>query len=337
MGSKIIRDIRKVFKSASGVLFGRATAGDGPGEELTPSQARTLLDVPTNAQMTAAVAAKIGGSVGATTNRLVKSIGTDTLTVTSTGITVDGADNVSGIGTLSCGAITASNNVSAAQFVSKTSGTLLNVGNSAGSVVDQFSNSGTGRYGNQTFYNNVTLNSGAVLNAASSSAHTFGTGNTVTMTAGAIVASVSGKFGSSSNFCDMNLTGGAGSLYQNSGANITNYGNSVGGTIDSQYRHNGSPKSLLRTLSSGVGCLELSTDTGSGMTLRFAVSGTSFAVSLPLLANGGERGTPLLFAALPAASASTDYEYIVSDRTNRPKVKSDGTNWRNFFDGTILT
>jgi hypothetical protein len=56
-----------------------------------------------------------------------------------------------------------------------------------------------------------------------------------------------------------------------------------------------------------------------------------------LTANGGEKGTALLFAALPAASANTDVEYIVSDRTNRPKVKSDGTNWRNLYDGTILT
>jgi hypothetical protein len=65
------------------------------------------------------------------------------------------------------------------------------------------------------------------------------------------------------------------------------------------------------------------------------VSGTITANGR-ITANGGEKGTALLFAALPSASANTDVEYIVSDRTNRPKVKSDGTNWRNLYDGTVL-
>lgn len=68
---------------------------------------------PVSTAQAAAIAAKIGGSVGATTNRLVKSSGTDTLTVQSTGITVDASNNVSGVGTISSGAITSSGAVTA--------------------------------------------------------------------------------------------------------------------------------------------------------------------------------------------------------------------------------
>lgn len=48
----------------------------------------------------ATVSAGIGGSVGSTDNRLVRSDGTGGSTVQSTGITVDDSNNVSGIGTL---------------------------------------------------------------------------------------------------------------------------------------------------------------------------------------------------------------------------------------------
>lgn len=55
---------------------------------------------PVSAAQQTAIDAKIGGSVGATDNRLVRSDGTGTRTVQATGITVDDSDNVSGIGTL---------------------------------------------------------------------------------------------------------------------------------------------------------------------------------------------------------------------------------------------
>lgn len=68
MGSKVIRNITKVFRSASGVLFGRATSGTGRGEELTPSQVRSLLSVSTTAETASLLAAKadlVGGLVPA--------------------------------------------------------------------------------------------------------------------------------------------------------------------------------------------------------------------------------------------------------------------------------
>ena len=92
----------------------------------TASQAKTLLalvkaDVglgsvdntadtakPVSTAQQTAIDAKIGGSVGSTTNRLVKSSGTGGLTLQSTGITVDSSNNVSGLGTVASGAITSS-------------------------------------------------------------------------------------------------------------------------------------------------------------------------------------------------------------------------------------
>lgn len=62
MPSKVIRNITKVFRSASGVLFGRATAGTGRGEELTPADVRTLISV----YSTSEVDAIVGGIDGLT-------------------------------------------------------------------------------------------------------------------------------------------------------------------------------------------------------------------------------------------------------------------------------
>lgn len=125
-------------------LLGRTTSGAGKSSRLSAASVRSLCSVystsevdtllagyqPLDSDLTAIAAltttsfgrslltqadaptarttlGAIGGSVGATTNRLVKSSGTDTLTVQSTGITVDASNNVSGVGTFASGAITA--------------------------------------------------------------------------------------------------------------------------------------------------------------------------------------------------------------------------------------
>lgn len=62
MASKYIRNITKILKASSGVLFGRKTAGTGRGEELTPADARTLISV----YSTSEVDAIIGGISGLT-------------------------------------------------------------------------------------------------------------------------------------------------------------------------------------------------------------------------------------------------------------------------------
>lgn len=83
MASKVIRNITKVFRSASGVLFGRSTAGTGRGEELTPSQVRSLLSVytvtQTDAAISTAVNTLIGGSPGLldTLDELAAALGDD--------------------------------------------------------------------------------------------------------------------------------------------------------------------------------------------------------------------------------------------------------------------
>jgi hypothetical protein len=61
---------------------------------------------PISTAQQAAIDAKIGGTVGTTDNRLVRSDGTGARTLQSTGITVDDSNNVSGIGTISTGVAT---------------------------------------------------------------------------------------------------------------------------------------------------------------------------------------------------------------------------------------
>lgn len=80
-----------------------------------------------------AVSAGIGGSVGSTTNRLVKSSGTGGSTVQSTGITVDASNNISGAGSIGCGGISSSSNSTFSGYVVAIGG--LYVGNFDGSIV----------------------------------------------------------------------------------------------------------------------------------------------------------------------------------------------------------
>jgi hypothetical protein len=47
VGSKVIRNVTKILKATSGRLFGRVSNGTGRAEELTPSQARTVLELGT--------------------------------------------------------------------------------------------------------------------------------------------------------------------------------------------------------------------------------------------------------------------------------------------------
>lgn len=63
MGAKYLRNITKILKSASGVLFGRSTAGTGRGEELTPAQVRSLLSVYTITQTDTAISTAVNALV----------------------------------------------------------------------------------------------------------------------------------------------------------------------------------------------------------------------------------------------------------------------------------
>lgn len=62
MGAKYLRNITKILKSASGVLYGRVTAGTGRGEEITFASIPALIGVYTTAQ----VDSIIGGIEGLT-------------------------------------------------------------------------------------------------------------------------------------------------------------------------------------------------------------------------------------------------------------------------------
>lgn len=73
----------------------------------------------------ATASAGIGGSVGATDNRLVRSDGTGGSTVQSTGITVDDSNNVSGMGSLGCTSINGSSNSTFTGYVAAVGGVYI--------------------------------------------------------------------------------------------------------------------------------------------------------------------------------------------------------------------
>jgi hypothetical protein len=53
----------------------------------------------------------LGGSTGSTDNRILRSDGTGGATVQNSAVTIDDNGNISGLGTVACGAITASGNI----------------------------------------------------------------------------------------------------------------------------------------------------------------------------------------------------------------------------------
>jgi len=63
VGSKVIRNVTKIRKVSTNTLAGRVTSGTGPGEELTPSQARSLLNVYTTTQTDSAISTAVNSLV----------------------------------------------------------------------------------------------------------------------------------------------------------------------------------------------------------------------------------------------------------------------------------
>ncbi len=239
-----IRNIMKVMRATSGRMFGRVTAGDGPAEELTPAQVRTLLTVYTTSQVDTLVNAKIGGSTGGTDNRVLRSDGVGGVTLQNSPVTIDDSGNVTGVA-----AITAS-------------GHLTVNGGSAAAMLQ-------------------TLDTGS-LSAAS----------------------------------------GQGAL-----------------RITAR-----SPHSQVIELdprgTDGVGLIAGASRFISGSSFKFrngANSGDQDITCGAITASGAVKTGLKLFSALPAASASTDCIFTVTDRSGRPLAKSDGTNWYNVFTGAILT
>ncbi len=62
MGGSLTTIVRRIRKVASGVILGRKTSGVGPAEELSPSDARTVIDCPSNADLTSGLAGKANSS-----------------------------------------------------------------------------------------------------------------------------------------------------------------------------------------------------------------------------------------------------------------------------------
>lgn len=74
------------------------------GDESDPQQLDEYLD-----SIDTAVAAKVGGSTGATDNRLLRSDGTGGLTLQATGITVDDSDNITDVAALTATTLNGTN------------------------------------------------------------------------------------------------------------------------------------------------------------------------------------------------------------------------------------
>lgn len=62
MGGSLTTIVRRIRKVASGVILGRKTSGVGAAEELSPSDARTVIDCPSNADLTSGLAGKANSS-----------------------------------------------------------------------------------------------------------------------------------------------------------------------------------------------------------------------------------------------------------------------------------
>jgi hypothetical protein len=267
----------------------------------------------------------VGGSTGSTANRVLTASGTGGSTLQASPVAIDGSGNVTGIGgTLRGNELTIFFNSSDSvnYFLNKTSTQLrmrapalyahgtLTVGVAAGYDSGLVITSDSNGAGNITFQNGVVSQTHVIGVGAKGSADQ--------VVAGLRIAGQSAGTSATTNIVggQVAIVGGAGASASSgvaNGGNVCVDGGAGFGT--------GSNGQLL---------------IGSVRSTNVSVTG-SITVSGLLTANGGEKGTALLFAALPAASANTDVEYIVSDRTNRPKVKSDGTNWLNLYDGTILT
>jgi hypothetical protein len=92
------------------------------------------------------------------------------------------------------------------------------------------------------------------------------------------------------------------------------------------------------TLQQGLITQDVSGNLNNVGTVNCGAITSSGALGCAAITASGAITTSIgLFSALPAASASTDQIRTLSDRTDRPLVKSNGTNWINLFSGAIQT
>ena len=89
MGSKVIRNVTKILKATSGRLFGRVTSGTGRGEELTPSDVRTLIAFDESVDDRVAALLAAGSNITITYNDA-----SNTLTIASTAGGLSGTGDV---------------------------------------------------------------------------------------------------------------------------------------------------------------------------------------------------------------------------------------------------
>ncbi len=108
----------------------------------------------------------LGGSTGSTDNRILRSDGTGGATVQNSAVTIDDSGNISGLGTVGCGAITASGTITAnTSFVTQS---LTITGGSPSTIVSSnrlsFTGSSAFRFWRGGNFFDVDVGSGGVAN-----------------------------------------------------------------------------------------------------------------------------------------------------------------------------
>jgi hypothetical protein len=118
----------------------------------------------------------LGGSTGSTDNRILRSDGTGGATVQASPVTIDDSGNISGLGTVACGAIIASVPTTTTKGLvlrstdNGTSMPLLEFQNSVGSALHQIT-TGTATFANLAVSSGVTL---VMCNVGSNGYYQFG-------------------------------------------------------------------------------------------------------------------------------------------------------------------
>jgi len=292
----------------------------------------------------------LGGSTGSTDNRILRSDGTGGATVQASAVTIDDSGNISGLGTVACGAITASGTTVIAQL--GTDPAVVQVGTTGNSAtsVNAFVGGYAAAAGASTIYygQNVYWNGSSWIRP-----HAAGNTALLWMQAGAFYWNTAGVSGSGFGSTKMELSN-AGNLAVNGAITATGLirqTSSAGMEFPSTgYGPFHQASTTWRNLSNGVLSLRnfaetagISLDVTTDGTLRVANRTNSSVGNLSvgaITASGIVNVGVYTVATLPSAasnagalaqvtdsSVTTNGSTVAGGGSSRVPVFSDGTNW----------
>lgn len=357
MGSKVIRNITKVFRSASGVLFGRATAGTGRGEELTPSQVRSLLSVYTVTQtdtaISTAVNTLIGGAPGLldTLDELSAALGDDanfasTVTTALAG-KVDSSSLAESIDDRVAALLVAGTNITItyndALNTLTVASTASGIGGSTGGTTNRvLTANGTG---------GSTLQACPVTIDSSGNVSGVGTlGCDTLTTSGDITTPGTSSFANNGIRCG-GISIGRGASGTVAGEQINMYFNGtrklkivasqglqIASDLNLSFSSTTSDAGTKDATILRQGTAQIGIQADSGLAVRnLANSAYSDIGCAKVSASLGVSCGPVTYAVINATTATVGLgEYRVTDRANR-RAYPDGTNWRWVADDVIIS